>query len=231
MPAQRICFIGDSLVQGVGDDRALGWPGRLVRLARDHGHDVTGYNLGIRGETSRDIARRWRSESDCRLDGNVPGALVFSFGCNDMSEDGGCLRVTVEDSLSIAREMMEEAASWLPTLWLGLLPINDGKMPFSAFPGRERVFSSSRNRALSEAYGLVADAIGVPYLDLFSQATQDEGWRVAISASDGVHPLSPGYDFVARKFDAWAPWRAMLELSSDNFIAQTTLLAQAPPRS
>ena len=42
----RICFIGDSFVNGTGDDDALGWPGRVVSMARSKGLDVTYYNLG-----------------------------------------------------------------------------------------------------------------------------------------------------------------------------------------
>ena len=58
----RICFIGDSFVNGTGDDACLGWAGRLCRDARAAGREVTYYNLGVRRNTSADIARRWRAE-------------------------------------------------------------------------------------------------------------------------------------------------------------------------
>ncbi len=63
----RICFIGDSFVNGTGDDEALGWTGRIVATARAEGRDVTHYNLGIRRDTSADIAERWRAEVERRL--------------------------------------------------------------------------------------------------------------------------------------------------------------------
>jgi hypothetical protein len=56
----RICFIGDSLVNGVGDPTGLGWVGRVATAARRRGHDITAYNLGIRRDTSGDIAVRWQ---------------------------------------------------------------------------------------------------------------------------------------------------------------------------
>ena len=68
----RICFIGDSFVNGTGDDDALGWPGRVVSLARSKGLDVTYYNLGVarherrhmpslaRGSRKTSSARKWR---------------------------------------------------------------------------------------------------------------------------------------------------------------------------
>ena len=78
--ALRICFIGDSVTAGTGDDMFQGWAGRLCEMAWDEGHDVTGYNLGIRGETSPMIAARWRAECTPRLPDGVPAALVFAFG-------------------------------------------------------------------------------------------------------------------------------------------------------
>jgi acyl-CoA thioesterase-1 len=54
----RICFFGDSFVNGTGDDDALGWVGRAVASARHAGRDVTAYNLGVRGDTSADVAAR-----------------------------------------------------------------------------------------------------------------------------------------------------------------------------
>ena len=44
----RICFIGDSLVNGTGDEAALGWAGRLCAMANESDIPVTYYNLGIR---------------------------------------------------------------------------------------------------------------------------------------------------------------------------------------
>jgi acyl-CoA thioesterase I len=86
----RLCFIGDSLTNGTGDDEALGWPGRIVAKARAQGHDVTLYNLGIRRDTSADIASRWRAEVERRLPPmyRAEGRLAFCFGTNDCADDG-----------------------------------------------------------------------------------------------------------------------------------------------
>ena len=59
----RICFVGDSLVNGAGDPECLGWTGRICAGARGDGYDVTYYNLGVRGQTSADIASRWHEET------------------------------------------------------------------------------------------------------------------------------------------------------------------------
>jgi len=77
--AIRICFTGDSITLGTGDETTLGWPGRLGRAAWSQGHEDTVYNLGVRGETSADIRLRWRNEAARRLPSTMNWALVFAF--------------------------------------------------------------------------------------------------------------------------------------------------------
>jgi len=72
----RICFIGDSFVSGAYDDDCIGWVGRIAAAARKRGHDFTAYNLGIRGETSVQIGRRWRAEAEVRQSPQPEGRLV-----------------------------------------------------------------------------------------------------------------------------------------------------------
>jgi acyl-CoA thioesterase-1 len=108
----RICFFGDSFVNGTGDDDGLGWVGRVVAKARQSGCDVTAYNLGIRGDTSADVAARWRSEASSRLPPNCNGRLVFSFGANDCVSQGSP-RVSRMDSLAHLESIITAAALWL----------------------------------------------------------------------------------------------------------------------
>src|SRR6202011_3560744 len=79
----RICFFGDSMVNGTGDDACLGWVGRVCAAARRRGRDLTCYNLGIRRDTSADVLARWQREAEARLLPEHDGRLIFSFGAND----------------------------------------------------------------------------------------------------------------------------------------------------
>ena len=53
----RLCFVGDSFVNGTNDPDYLGWTGRVSILARGRGHMLTCYNLGVRRDTSSDDRR------------------------------------------------------------------------------------------------------------------------------------------------------------------------------
>jgi acyl-CoA thioesterase-1 len=89
----RICFIGDSFVAGVGDETALGWTGRLLARSAEAGRPATGYNLGIRRNTSTDIRARLRDEEhNLRI-------LLLNNDFRDICDARGCTFVDVFTAL------------------------------------------------------------------------------------------------------------------------------------
>ncbi|PIW28306.1 MAG: lipase, partial [Rhodospirillales bacterium CG15_BIG_FIL_POST_REV_8_21_14_020_66_15] len=202
----RICFVGDSLINGTGDHAFLGWPGRVCRREVQVGHDITCYNLGIRAETTEMIRARWRAECTPRLLDIYPGALVFSFGTNDTAAEAGKTRVEFDRSLENARAMIGEAMDWKPTLWIGPPPIDERRQPFQAGPGSPvREFRNARIAKLSDSFAAMAADMGVPYLDLFTPLSGDSAWNGA--TGDGVHPPDDGYALIAERVTGWEAWR------------------------
>jgi lysophospholipase L1-like esterase len=179
----RVCFVGDSFVNGTGDETALGWTGRVIAAAHAAGNPVTGYNLGIRRDTSRDVQRRWQSECSCRLPDGCDGRIVFSFGVNDTVLENGAPRVPPEESRAHAREILLGATRY-KVLMLGPPPVDD-------------TVQNERIMRLSHLLAREAWAIGVPYIDLFSPLVRDTGYIGEISANDGSHPGSNGYAQIA----------------------------------
>jgi acyl-CoA thioesterase I len=192
----RICFFGDSIVNGTGDDDCLGWTGRICAAARRSGHDVTHYNLGIRRDTSADIRARWRQEAGRRLSRELNGRLVFAFGNNDCVEDvSGTVRVGRDQSLGNARAILSEASTWLPTLMVGPSPVS-----FDAV-------TDGRIAALSEDLGEVCAGLGVPYLPVFPALASSEVWANEAARGDGTHPSSGGYSLLAALVSEWSAWQ------------------------
>jgi acyl-CoA thioesterase I len=212
MTALRICCVGDSITAGTGDDEFLGWPGRLCAAERSCGHDLSLYNLGIRGDTSEMIATRWRAECAARLPDIHPGALVFSFGINDTArEANGKLRVEHDRSVATARAILAAAKAWKPTLMIGPTPILRESLTLSLNPGQPRELRDARIAAASQAYDAVCREIGVPYLDLFTPLSADARFRKAMAAGDGVHPTAEGYAAMAQLVGNWPAWRAWFD--------------------
>ncbi len=189
----RICFFGDSFVHGTGDDDALGWVGRVVAKARREGRDVTAYNLGVRRNTSADVAAQWKSEASSRLSPEHDGRLVFSFGANDCAQ--GLARA---DSLAHAEAILDAARRWLPTLMIGPGIIADSPEV------------SARIGELSDDYAKLCARIEVPYLDICRLLLDSPTWSREALAGDGAHPNAGGYAIIADAVASWAHWRGWI---------------------
>jgi acyl-CoA thioesterase I len=176
----RICFIGDSYVQGTGDDECLGWAGRLCAAARRAGHNITYYNLGVRREASADIARRWQVECAARLLPGTQNHVVFSFGANDVGLVDGRRRVAEEETIANLQAMLETAKPVYHTLVVGPPPAADAE-------------HNARLAQLSLRMQGVTAGLGIPYIATLPALVEDRVWREDVRGNDGSHPRAGGY--------------------------------------
>lgn len=188
----RICFIGDSLVNGTGDEAALGWAGRLCALAHASDIPVTYYNLGIRRNTSKDILLRWESECTLRLPGSCDGRIVLSCGVNDTAIENGKVRVSSAESCANVRAILRGAKQYT-VLMVGPPPVLDDEQ-------------NERIESLSLAFARETQALGVPYIDLFSALCADDAYKREVARNDGSHPRSEGYSKMARIIGESPSW-------------------------
>lgn len=188
----RICFVGDSFVTGTGDETALGWAGRLCALANSGDSPVTCYNLGIRRDTSKDIMLRWRQECGRRLPDSCDGRMVISCGVNDMAMENGKLRVEPAESCANVRSILRRSRKYT-VLMVGPPPVLDGEQ-------------NGRIGDLSRAFSRETEALGVPYIDLFSALCPDEAYRREVANNDGAHPRSQGYSRMANIIASSPRW-------------------------
>ena len=193
----RIVFAGDSLVAGVGDETALGWVGRVLATARQAGHDVTGYNLGVRRETTPEVVARLRIEAPPRLrDGDVR-ALVLSTGVNDTTTLAGTPRCSVDATVEAIGELLTTAdeAGW------AMLVV-----------GPPLVADAAQNARIAERSAAIATLCAqrrVTFIDVAGPLAGDSRWATEVAAGDGSHPGSRGYELLARLIDpGFASWLA-----------------------
>ncbi|MEH2287964.1 GDSL-type esterase/lipase family protein [Nostoc sp.] len=192
----RICFIGESFVNGTGDPEFLGWTGRVCRSAQSRGYAITHYNLGVRAETSRYLEQRWYSEVSYRLPREFDGRVVFSFGANDSGWAGKQQGIELSESIANARSILSQAKQLYPILMVSPPPCGD-------------VDQEKRNQILanlSEEFALVCDQLDVPYLDVFSSLVKSPIWLAEAKANDGAHPKAAGYTEFAAIVQNWEGW-------------------------
>ncbi|MEA5570684.1 GDSL-type esterase/lipase family protein [Calothrix sp. UHCC 0171] len=192
----RICFVGESFVNGTGDSECLGWTGRICVDANKRGYDITYYNLGVRRETTEELKQRWRNEVIYRLPSDCNGRVVFSFGVNDTVIINGKLRVSLLNSIFNVRQILREAKELYPVLMVGPPPMLDNDQ-------------NTRIAELSKYFARICRELDIPYLDVFSVLKQSNIWFDEVYAYDKAHPRAGGYQAFAdivKNWDAWLNW-------------------------
>jgi len=193
---RRLLFFGDSLVAGVGDPTGRGWVGRVVAASFENGLPLTGYNLGVRGETSEQVAGRWRDEALPRLLPEADARIVVSFGANDTTVEYGRMRVARERSCAALAGILDGVGA------LGLVSLVIGPAPVDDPQQNERI------QALSASFSDVCSNADVCFIGVVEQLLDAPIWMTQVMAGDGAHPAAEGYDALAGLILAagWTDW-------------------------
>ncbi|NWF59322.1 MAG: lipase [Fischerella sp.] len=194
IPQVRICFVGESFVNGAGDPECLGWTGRICVDANKKGYEITYYNLGVRRETSTNLKNRWLQEVSYRLPKEYDGRIVFSFGVNDTTIENGKLRVSLVNSILNTRQILTEAKQLYPILMVSPPPIADEEQ-------------NQRIADLNQQFALICKRLDVPYLDVFDVLVNSTIWMDEVRTNDGAHPRTAGYTEFAEIVQNWQAWK------------------------
>ncbi len=211
----KIVALGDSLVYGFGDPQGGGWVEQLRRrwmLPTSAGHTV--YNLGVRGDRIQQVAQRLEVEFRHRgeLRNRVPDLIILSVGVNDsarVSRTNGRNYTEFNIFESQLTSLLEQAQQLCPVLFVGMVPVDEAKMPFlDCF-----YYSHVEQYRYKEATKLACTKQGIPYLDIFQKWMEcSENWRIKRLSSDGLHPNTLGYQTLFEDVIGWeaiAPYNCM----------------------
>jgi lysophospholipase L1-like esterase len=183
---RRVLFFGDSLVAGVGDPAGGGWVARVVSASVTRGQPLTAYNLGVRRETSLQVAARWRAEAEPRVPAGTTAQIVLSFGANDTSIEDGVPRVPAGDARRALALILREAhALGFETLVVGPAPVDDAAQ-------------NHRIKALTASFAEVCDEQQAPFIGVIDALLETPAWMAEIAAGDGAHPGADGYQILAQ---------------------------------
>ena len=79
------------------------------------------------------------------------------------------------------------------SVWVGPPPVLDDE-------------HNERIKGLSLAFARETQALGVPYVDLFSALCSDSAYKREVSMNDGSHPRSEGYSKMAHIVGSSPSW-------------------------
>ncbi len=210
---KRIVAVGDSLVYGYGDPEGGGWVERLRRQwlqPESPGHAI--YNLGVRGDGVQQVARRLAQEFHTRGEfrNRVPDLILLSVGMNDSARVGkpaGRSYTPLERFEAEMADLLDEASSLCPVLFIGMPPVLVEQMPFAEV----LYYNHTDQFRYKEITAHACRQRHIPYLDIFNLWLErgDRWWRSRLS-SDGLHPNVLGYRALLEDITAWAPFQAMI---------------------
>jgi acyl-CoA thioesterase-1 len=172
----RVCFLGDSLVVGVGDPKALGWVGRVAaRTPSATGVDLTAYALGVRGQSTVDVVVRVPLECAPRLARGDDRRVVLGCGSDDALRGEPVERSA--GALAFGLGSVD-----LPTLVVGPPPLGDAA-------------ARDRARMLDAAFAGVCAERGARYVSTFAPLAGSPEWDADVAGRD--HPGQVGYGLLA----------------------------------
>ena len=171
----RIVAVGDELVAGVGDPRALGWLGRVLARTPNESVSLESFVLASPREGTEALASRWLQEASRRFDDSHENRLVIGLSGRD-----------IEYGLSTARSR------------LNLANILDGATQLSIpvfVVGPPPSLDPVLNRKLAELNAAFADVTTRRkhhYVDTFAPLQNHEQWRNDVATNAGS-PGQAGY--------------------------------------
>ncbi|MFH7025175.1 MAG: GDSL-type esterase/lipase family protein [Heteroscytonema crispum UTEX LB 1556] len=210
----KVVALGDSLVYGYGDPERGGWVEQLRRwwmLPDSAGHVL--YSLGVRGDRTQQVAQRLEVEFRHRgeLRNQVPDLIILSVGVNDSGRLGRLNGRNYTDFAQFETEiasLLEQAQQLCPVLFVGMVPVDEAKMPFMDC----LYYNHADQYRYKEATRLACLQRRIPYLDIFDQwMARGETWRINRLTPDGLHPNTLGYQALLEDvitWDAIAPYHS-----------------------
>lgn len=175
----RIIALGEQILAGVGDPRAMGWLGRVLARTDLSGTLIEAYPLAVPSETTEELSARWQREASRRFGTDVENHLIIALGDHDLDIDIS----TARSRLQLANVLDEAQQNSLPVLVVGPIPGIDAER-------------NTRLADLNRAYADVTTRRGFHYVDTFTALQHHEQWRSDLDANHGL-PGQAGYGLIA----------------------------------
>lgn len=183
-----INIFGDSITWGAGDAEMGGWADRLKNhLGKDKDEEdyFETYNLGIGGDNSDKLLKRFSTENEARN----PDTIIIAIGINDSQWSGSRenSRVPLERFESNLEEMVKEAQKFTKEIvFVGITRVDESKVsptfwdPSKHYDNENIARYDAKIKEVCERNGLLF----VEMMDLLKDSDLE----------DGLHPNVKGYE-------------------------------------
>jgi acyl-CoA thioesterase-1 len=180
---RNVFFVGDELVAGHGDPKALGWAGRVAARTLAHDPELAFHTLAVPGESTGEMTTRWDGEALRRIGplgvGGTRNFVLFAIGRHDVYRD---ISPTLT-RLNLANALDRASALGMATMLAGPPPGAD-----------------KDNGRIAELAALCEEAAArraVPYIDMFGPLARHEQWGTDMETRGDSLPQQAGHGLMA----------------------------------
>lgn len=187
----NICVFGDSITWGANDSEQGGWVNRLRNYYQSQGlrvdKDVDVYNLGVSGDNTEDLLKRFHVELEARL-GEKTTFVVFAIGINDsqfvISKNEN--RISAEAFQANLKTLIKDAKKYADKIaFVGLTQVDEAKtVPISW--NKDKRYTNDDIEKYDEIIQIVVDEEGIVYIGMKGVVGLED-------LGDGLHPNSEGH--------------------------------------
>lgn len=179
----RLVAVGDELLTGSGDPRALGWFGRVISKTPQDSVSLQHYVLAMPDEGVEALSRRWEVEAGQRFapptaDGPAENFLLIALNDRDLSNAS-----SARARLNLANILDRASQQGVKCMVLGPIPGLDAE-------------HNQRVGELNRAFMDVAERRSHPYVDAFTPLVDHQQWRQDLAAHQG-RPGQSGFGLIA----------------------------------
>ncbi len=181
---QNICIFGASSTWGAWDKEKGGWVNRLRLFIDSQDKDMFVYNLGVSGDTTRELLARFDVEAEARQ----PAVIIFSIGDNDsiFIKSQNRQMVAAEEFEKNIQQLIDKSKKFTDKIvFCGCKKVDESKAAPIPWETDYHYFNkhlSLYNQKLKE----LSEKNQVYFLEIFDLLTIDD-------LDDGLHSNSQGH--------------------------------------
>jgi len=189
---KTICIFGDSITHGVFDEEMGGWANRLLLYfwSEWEKYFTEVYHLGINGDTTDGLLRRFNFEAKARN----PDIVIFAIGINDSIYYSGQNFDDNNDAFKLNLEILiKEARLYTDKIvFVGLTNVDENKV--QPYPESETVgnYSNDKIDVLDNIIEKVCGDSKIYYVKIKDLLSHED-------LHDGLHPNAKGHQKIFEK--------------------------------
>ena len=206
---KAILCLGDSITHGRGEMPSIGWVGRLKDYYEGQEFYHCVFNLGIPGNTSKDMLKRIDIEAKARAIYRRPDSeyiITISVGTNDMGGIGSPDAVIIsprkfrKNIFSLIRKARKYVQK---VVFISTLPVDESRSPVRNF-----YFTNEKQEEYNNIVRECCKKEDVLFLDLYSDWIKKDYLKLL---HDDVHPNEKGYRLMYEQIKEFLIEKGLIE--------------------